>query len=163
MAQQEPDPVVAKHSSNIVERVVRIAARPETIFPFLTDPAKMTLWKGIRADLDPRPGGVYRVDIDGRNIAHGEYLEIVPYSRVVFTWGWEGDDSPLPPGSSTVEITLVADGDGTIVRLRHLGLPAEAQASHAEGWDHFLPRLVVAAEGRDAGPDPQANPRQQHN
>ena len=107
------------------------------------------------------PGGVYRVDIDGRNVAHGEYLEIVPYSRVVFTWGWEGDDSPLPPGSSTVEITLVADGDGTIVRLRHLGLPAEAQASHAEGWDHFLPRLVVAAEGRASGPD-QTTPSQQH-
>jgi uncharacterized protein YndB with AHSA1/START domain len=158
MAQQEPNLDVAEHSSDVVEREVRIAARPETIFPFLTDPAKMTMWKGIHADLDPRPGGVYHVDINGRDIAHGEYLEIVPYSRVVFTWGWEGEGSPLPPGSSTVEITLVADGDGTIVRLRHLGLSVEERASHAEGWDHFLPRLATVAEGRDPGPDPLANP-----
>lgn len=143
-----------KPASAVVEREIRIAARPEIIFSFFTDPAKMIRWKGKSATLDPKPGGIYRVDINGRNIARGEYVEIVPYSRIVFTWGWEGDDSPLPPGSSTVEISLTADGDGTIVRLRHLNLPEKEVQGHTEGWDHFLPRLQMAAADRDPGPDP---------
>ena len=117
----------------------------------------MVRWKGITAELDPRPGGVYRVNVTGRDIAKGEYVEVVPNQRIVFTWGWEGEGSPVPPGSTTVEITLTPDGDHTILRLRHLGLPAEARAEHAEGWDHFISRLVIASEGRDPGPDPWAS------
>jgi uncharacterized protein YndB with AHSA1/START domain len=62
----------------------------------------------------------------------------------VFTWGWEAEGHPIPPGSSEVEVTLVPDGDGTLVRLVHRGLPDEAVQQHAEGWDFFLPRLVEA-------------------
>ena len=140
--------------NGVVEREIRIAARPETIFAFFTDPAKMVRWKGMRAKLDPRPGGIYQVNISDRNIARGEYVEIVPYKRVVFTWGWEGDNSTVPPGSSTVEITLIPEGEETIVRLKHFNLPEKEVQGHTEGWDHFLPRLQMAAEGRDPGPDP---------
>lgn len=144
--------------SDALEREVRIAARPETIFAFLIDPAKMVRWMGTSVTIDPRPGGLYRCDLNGRNVARGEYVEVLPHSRVVFTWGWEGEGSPVPPGSSTVEITLTADGDETVVRLRHLGLPADQRDFHAEGWEHYLPRLAVAAGGGDPGPDPWAAP-----
>ena len=140
--------------SDVVERQIRIAARPETVFSFFTDPVKMKQWKGINAILDPQPGGIYRVEINGRDVARGEYVEVVPYRRVVFTWGWEGENSPLAQGSTTVEVSLIADGAGTIVRLRHLDLPPDQRASQVEGWDHFLPRLTLAAEGHDPGPDP---------
>ncbi len=144
-------------STEVLEREVRIAARPETVFSFFIDPVKLIRWKGIKATLDPRPGGIYRVDINGRDVVQGEYLEVTPYSRVVFTWGWEGEGSPLPPGASTVEISLSAEGEETVVRLRHLGLPDDRQyKAHAEGWDHFLPRLTIVAEGHDPGPDPWA-------
>jgi len=137
----------------VLERQIFIAARPETVFSFFIDPEKIVRWKGIRAELDPRPGGIYRVDINGRDVARGEYVEVSPYSRIVFTWGWEGEGSPLPPGSSTVEISLTPEAEGTRLRLRHIGLPAELKAAHAEGWDHFLPGLVLAAEGREGGQD----------
>lgn len=138
----------------VLERQIRIAARPEIVFSFFTDPAKLVRWKGVRAELDPRPGGIYRVEINGRDIVLGKYVEIVPFNRIVFTWGWEGENSPLPPGSTTVEIDLIPDGDGTIVRLRHFGLPPEHREVHAQGWDHFLPRLGMAAAGMEPGPDP---------
>ena len=138
----------------VLERQIRISARPEVVFSFFTDPVKLIRWKGVRAELDPRPGGVYRVEINGRDIVLGKYVEIVPFTRVVFTWGWEGENSPLPPGSTTVEITLIPDGEGTIVRLRHLGLPPEQREAHAEGWEHFLPRLGLAAAGQEPGPGP---------
>jgi len=145
---------MASPDTEAVEREVRIPARPETIFPFFTDPAKMARWKGIHATLDPQPGGVYRVNINGRDVARGEYVEIVPYSRIVFTWGWEDDGSPVPPGSSTVEVLLIPDGEATIVRLRHSGLPRDQHAIHREGWDHFLPRLMLAVEEHELGSEP---------
>ena len=142
-------------TTDVVERVIHIEARPETVYGFFVDPGKMVLWKGISAELDPRPGGIYRVDVTNGNVVRGEYVELTPYTRVVFTWGWEAEGSPLAPGSTTVEVTLIPDGGGTLVRLRHSGLPTpELQASHAAGWDHFLERLDAAASGRDPGPDP---------
>jgi uncharacterized protein YndB with AHSA1/START domain len=147
--------VSGPEAADAVVMEVRIAARPETIFPFFTDPAKMIEWKGTDAALDARPGGIYRVNVTGSAIARGEYVEISPYDRIVFTWGWEGEDHhPVPPGSTTVEVTLIPDGDGTIVRLRHLGLSGDNAIQHRVGWEHFLPRLVIAAEGGDPGPDP---------
>src|SRR4051812_21201943 len=142
--------------SYTVEREIRIEATPDVVFPYFTDPDKMTRWKGKDAKLEATPGGVYRVDINGRDIGVGEYVEIDPPRRVVFTWGWEGNDG-VPPGSSTVEITLTPDGDATVVRLVHRDLPDEqAYAMHGDGWDHYLPRLSAAASGGDAGPDPWA-------
>jgi uncharacterized protein YndB with AHSA1/START domain len=84
----------------------------------------------------------------------GSFLEIDPPRRVVFTWGWENSDLLVPPGSSTVEIDLVPDGDGTLLRLVHRGLPPRTRAPHGEGWNHYLDRLVIRAEGGDPGPDP---------
>ena len=141
----------------VVEREIRIAARPETVFDFFVDPEKMVRWKGRRAELDPRPGGVYRVEINDQAIARGEYVEIDAPNRVVFTWGWEGQDTgehAVPPGSSRVEVELTPDGDGTLVRLRHLDLPEQSREIHGQGWDMYLGRLAAAAQGRDPGADP---------
>jgi uncharacterized protein YndB with AHSA1/START domain len=148
---------VAQAESLLVEREVRISARPETVFGVFTDPEKMVRWKGIVAQLEAREGGQFRVGLNDRAVVMGEYTEVTPFTRVVFTWGWEGH-SIVPPGMSTVEVTFEPDGDETIVRLVHRGLPtAEEVANHADGWDHYLPRLVVAAAGGDPGPDPNAN------
>ena len=141
--------------TDVITHEVRIAARPETVFAFFTDPERMTRWKGRTAVLEARPGGIYRVDINGRDVAVGEYVELDPPRRVVFTWGWEGSDK-VPPGSSTVEVTLTPDGEDTILRLVHRDLPAGEGTSHQEGWNHFLPRLGEAAAGGDPGPDPWA-------
>ena len=66
---------------------------------------------------------------------------------------FEGN-AELSPGSSTVEVTLQADGDGTIVRLRHDRLPTDVSRElHALGWQHYLDRLAIAALGGDPGPD----------
>ena len=144
-------------TSTEVRRQVRIEARPETVYSFFTDPAKMVLWKGVEADLDGRPDGVYRVWINKRNLAAGRFVELVPYSRIVFTWGWDMPGHAVPPGSSTVEVTLAPDRSGTLLTLVHRDLPNEEEvAGHAAGWDHFLPRLTIAAAGGDPGKDPWA-------
>ncbi len=128
-----------------IEREIRIAASPATVFPYFTDPERMARWMGRSIDLDPVPGGVLRIDYNGEDIVSGTYLEVQPPDRVVFSWGWEMPGDPVPPGGSTVEVTLRPDGDGTIVRVVHRGLPAESIEGHAVGWDQFLPALAMAA------------------
>jgi uncharacterized protein YndB with AHSA1/START domain len=146
--------VAAREEDLVVERDVRVEAPPESVFKFFVDPDQMIRWMGVDATLDPQPGGVYRVNVTGSDVARGEYLEVVPNERVVFTWGWEDESNPVRPGSSTVEVTFEPDGRATIVRLRHFGLPGGPEDPHAQGWEHYLARLVAAGTGRDAGPDP---------
>src|SRR5213592_2778769 len=73
---------VAVEQRSDIEREIRIAASPETVFDYFVDPDKMVEWKGRKAELDPRPGGLYRVDISDEAVARGEYVEIDAPSRV---------------------------------------------------------------------------------
>jgi uncharacterized protein YndB with AHSA1/START domain len=144
----------AATDTTVYERTLAIDASPETVWEFLVDPEKLMRWKGINADLETQPGGIFRCEVIPGHIARGEYVEIDKPNKLVFTWGWDGSED-VPPGSSTIEIDLASDGDGTSLRFVHRDLPsAEAIASHAHGWDHYLPRLETAAGGGDPGEDP---------
>ena len=137
-----------------VERELFIDAKPETVWELLVDPEKASAWMGMQSWSEPKVGAAYRVEVIPGNIASGEYIEIDAPRRLVFTWGWEGEN-PVAPGSSTVEFELSADGEGTHLRFVHSGLPsAEAASSHAYGWDHYFARLASVAAGGDPGVDP---------
>lgn len=133
---------------------VRIQATPAEVFPYLTDGDLLVRWMGDWARLDPQPGGEFTVDINGIPI-RGSFVEVDPPHRLVLTWGAAGSEI-LPPGSTTVEITLRPDGDHTVLELVHRDLPPEELERHGIGWGHFLDRLVVAGTGGDPGPDPWA-------
>jgi uncharacterized protein YndB with AHSA1/START domain len=151
--------VASAEPGTAVEVETRIAASPETVFEFFTDPDKMVQWMGRSADLDPRPRGGFRCDINGRDVAAGEFVEVDPPRRLVFTWGWDVAEPVTPPGSSTVEVLLAPDGGGTHLRLIHRDLPSvESTKKHRHGWEHYTERLATAAAGSDAGPDPWATP-----
>ena len=96
-------------------REIVIDASPATIYEFLTIPEKHVEWNGTSAELDPWPGGIYRVLAGGVHQAAGEYVEVVPDEKVVFTFGWDQPDHPIPPGSTQVEIRLIPEGDKTRV------------------------------------------------
>jgi uncharacterized protein YndB with AHSA1/START domain len=136
----------------------RIRAAPAEVFPYLTDPDRYVRWMGATATLEPRPGGTFRVRMPDDAVARGEFVVVEPFHRVVFTWGWDGSDA-VPPGSTTVEITLHEEDGETIVRIRHSGLPDEPAAEqHAGGWTMFLGRLAVVAAGGDPGPADAGKP-----
>jgi uncharacterized protein YndB with AHSA1/START domain len=141
---------VTEASANVVEQTVRISARPETVWRYWTDPQRMCDWWGASAELEPRAGGVYRVEMEGGPVMLGEYLELVPYERLVFSFGWEPTDGApaIAPGASRVEVTLIDDAGDTILTLRHTGIPDAFAELHASGWSHVLPLLVTAAGSR---------------
>ena len=106
-----------------VEQTIRINARPETVWRYWTDPERICHWWGASAVLDPRPGGICLVRLGGDAVMRGEFVELIPYRRIVFTLGWEP-----------------ADGGATRMTLRNRGEPA--------GFAKILAPLVAGAMRR---------------
>lgn len=132
----------------VVEKLVHIKAPPATVFEYFCKPELMLKWQGIEAQLEAKVGGVYRVRMDDNHVALGKYLEVQPPHRIVFSFGWIGGEN-VPPEASRVEVTLAPDesGEGTRLRLAHFLLPEKQRHLHKEGWDFFVDRLVIAAQG----------------
>ncbi|MCD9020288.1 SRPBCC family protein [Cohnella silvisoli] len=141
------------HSSERITKELFIECRPESLFSFFTDPDKLVRWMGSHVLLEPRIGGKFRIDVNGSDIAMGEYVEIVPYEKIVMTWGWE-KSKIVPPGASTLEFRLTPKDNGTVLVLTHSDLPVQEIQSHQQGWNHYMVRLQTLAEGQDPGVDP---------
>src|SRR6516225_9137758 len=93
-------------TANAISREFTINADAATVFAFFTDPQRLIRWMGVSAELDPRPGGIFLVGMNSSRVARGEFKEVVPVSRLVYTWGYDGDNRTVAPGSSVVEIDL---------------------------------------------------------
>jgi uncharacterized protein YndB with AHSA1/START domain len=133
---------------NVVAREIFIAAAPETVFEFFRDPALMGLWIGRWHVLDARPGGQFRIEVSSGNVANGRYTVVDPPRRIAFTWGWETQNfapGALQPGTSLVEINLEPKDDGTLVHLRHSGLPDSMSDIHDDHWASYLQQLRIVA------------------
>jgi uncharacterized protein YndB with AHSA1/START domain len=131
-----------------------LEADPASVFAFLTDPKRLVRWIGASATLDAQPGGLLLIDVVEGHTARGKFTEVVPVTRLAYTFGWDESKS-VPPGSSLVEIDLAPRNGGTLLRFQHTGLPPGDVAGHRDGWNHYFARLALAASGRDPGPDPR--------
>jgi len=144
----ESEAAVTDQSPDVVEQTLRISASPETVWRYWTDPELMCAWWARAAELDPRPGGVCWVDIADGGTMRGEYVELVPFERIVLTFGWEKSrfTDEIPPGSTLVEVTFVEEAGDTVMTLRHSGLPPHLIELHHGGWGHHLPMLAAAVQ-----------------
>ena len=128
-----------------------ISAPPARVYDAWTDPARLKQWFGpenvrtrnITADV--RVDGKYRWDLitqEGEDwAAFGEYRELVPGKKIVFTWRWD-DDQAWENQTSVVTIELFDRRGGTELRLRHERLLSEeSRDRHNEGWNSLLNRL----------------------
>jgi uncharacterized protein YndB with AHSA1/START domain len=132
----------------------RFKAPRERVFDAWTNPdvlrtwwAAGEAWSTPRADVDLRPGGRYRLsmqtDTGEIHTVGGEYREVQPPERLVYTWQWEEGPSAVQGGNeTTVTVEFVEDGGGTLVKLRHTGFPsAEVMGMHEHGWNAGLANL----------------------
>ncbi|MBT2513470.1 TIGR03086 family metal-binding protein [Arthrobacter sp. ISL-30] len=133
-------------------KTVVLPATPDEAFDLITQPERLRRWLTIAARVDLRVGGAYRWTVVPGMSAAGTFTEVEPGKRVVFTWDWEGE-AAMPAGLSTVSVTMEETAGGTAVTLSHHGLSPDQEAGHAEGWSHYLDRLVVLATTGDAGAD----------
>jgi uncharacterized protein YndB with AHSA1/START domain len=128
----------------------RLKASPAKVFQAWTDPEKLVRWFGpaetvagsVRAQADVRPGGRYQMNFetaDGeRHQVGGVYREVVPDTRLVFTWAWHS----TPERESLVTVTIAADGDGSLLTLHHEQFfDQKARDGHERGWTGTLDKL----------------------
>ncbi len=149
--------------------VRRIAARPSIVFEAMTTAEGVAAWFGpddlpvVRAQMDARVGGAYRVHFrtrDGRDghdhEASGEFLELVPTRRIVMSWSWAVGGVPEERGRiSRIEIELRPIAEGTEITFTHTLLGNEAsKKSHEGGWTGALDKLVRYLE---TPPTPRAS------
>ncbi|WP_027860137.1 TIGR03086 family metal-binding protein [Marmoricola sp. URHB0036] len=125
---------------------------PDEAFALITEPERLRRWQTVSAYVDLRAGGSYRWVVVPGQVAAGTFQEIEPGKRVVFGWGWEGNEA-MPPDASMVTVTVEPHGDGSKVTLSHAGLDEQQEKGHAEGWDHYLERLTTLASTGDVGQD----------
>lgn len=134
-----------------LEIVRFINVRANRIYEAWTDPAQLKEWwgpEGVRTrnlTAEVQVGGKYRWDLtspDGEEMsAIGEYLELIPGKKIVFTWKWE-DDEAWDNRTSVVTIELFERDGGTELRFRHEQLPSEeSRDRHNEGWNSLLDGL----------------------
>ena len=75
----------------------------------------------------------------GRYHAEGEYREITPPERLVYTHCWLTDD---PPVETLITVEFLEEGEGTRVVMVHEGFLSDAaRKGHEEGWTSCFDRL----------------------
>jgi uncharacterized protein YndB with AHSA1/START domain len=122
-----------------------LSATAEEVFAAWTDSDLMGQWMSpvghAEVDVDLRVGGGFLVVMgaEDRRIEHsGQYLEIDPARRLVFTWR-----SPYTgPEPSLVTVELQPAEDGTELLLTHERLPEDQVEPHTGGWGRMLDRLA---------------------
>lgn len=132
-----------------------IDAPPERVYRAFTEPDEVTAWWGVPgayettdAEIDLRVGGSYRFSgtsaRSGTFEVRGEYRELDPPRRLVYTWtpGWDdGADR------SVVAITLEERDGGTVLTLEHTGFrTASARDEHDQGWPAVMAALRTHVE-----------------
>jgi len=128
-----------------VER--RIAAPPEAVFDAWLDPASFRHWlfatpDGVmeRVEADPRVGGRFLVaERRGADLAEhfGEYLEIDRPRLVVFDF-W----TSFSAERTRITVTIVPDGAGSLLILRHDGVWADYEERSRQGWTMIVGNLA---------------------
>ena len=120
-----------------LDRTVIIQASPQTVFSFLTENDRWASWWGPGSTIEPRTGGrVYIRHANGIE-SSGEVVEVVPPTRMSFTYGFNSGQ-PIPPGSSLVTIDLAPHAQGTRLDLRHQFAEPGVRDEHVQGWRYQL-------------------------
>ena len=128
-----------------------INAPRERVYAAWTDPAQLRQWFGPEfvqtRDIiaDAREGGEFRWDLinrEGKEMTiRGEFRELQPGRRIVFTWQWD-DDEDWGNQVSIVTVELCDCDGGTDLRLTHEKLPTEQlRDGHNQGWNSALDKL----------------------
>ena len=134
-----------------VELSRRIAAPPERVFDAWLDARALGRWlfatpDGVmeRVEVDPRVGGRFEIDERrGDEVARhwGTYVEIDRPRRLVFDFATSFSDEP-----TRITVTIAADGDGSLVTLRHDGVWADYEERTRHGWTMILDGLARTME-----------------
>ena len=136
-----------------LEQTVVIRATMETVFSFFTDSDLFARWWGPGSLIEGHVGGRVEIRYPNGVLAGGRIISIDPPVGIVFSYGYEGPDRPLPFGDSVVRVSLYDDPKGTRLVLVHELRDASVRDMHVQGWRFQLAvfaRAAAARQNRDA-------------
>ena len=132
------------------QRVFRAWTEPELMMRwFVEGDAEMSVCK-----IDLRKGGRYELagHMGGKRWSiWGEYLEVKPPERLVYTWTWHHDEGiGESAGDTVVTVDFREKGKETELVLTHERFATiAARDEHTQGWKGCLDRLATLAEGKE--------------
>jgi uncharacterized protein YndB with AHSA1/START domain len=144
--------MTAKAAEKTSLEIKRFINAPRTrVYAAWTDPAQLKEWFGpvwvrtCELIAEARVGGKFRWDVincDGKEVTiQGDYREVVPGEKIVFTWK-HSDDELWENRISIVSVEFSDRNGGTELRLKHEQLPDdESREGHNRGWNSVLDKL----------------------
>jgi len=148
----------ARADGEVLRLTHRIGAARPRVFRAFTEAETFARWWGppgcaVRVlELDARPEGAYRVEIDataGTQLLFGRYVEVAPPERLAFTWQWQQGEQTGPESLVTIDFRNVGAA-ATDVDITHAAFPTAADRDqHEGGWRHVLARLDDVLNGGD--------------
>lgn len=147
------DTALATKPSVTLQRRIRVA--PAKVYAAWTRPEMIVQWFGpsdasqdsVKAEMDVRTGGQFTISFTHASGEHsrvsGTYKEVVPDEKLVFSWAWY----TTPERISQVTVTTKAEGDGTLLTLKHEQFFDQAACDgHTRGWTATLEKLASYLE-----------------
>ncbi|GEM_PF-3210852 len=122
--------------NNVLHKEVWIDSNLEDVFAHFTNAEAMLKWHGKEVELDPVPGGIYKVTFENGTTIIGAYIEVEPNKRVLYSARYGNVDS-------TVEVRFEEERGGVRVKIRQEFETGQDLSSFDHGWDYFLHLLQL--------------------
>jgi uncharacterized protein YndB with AHSA1/START domain len=102
----------------------------------------------VETELDSKPGGYWKQTVRNRKdgtlwMFTGQYRELSPPNRVVFTFSWKSSTGHVEM-PSLVEVTMAARDGGTDVTIVHSELLSDKVDGTTTGWNDCLDEITRA-------------------
>ena len=136
-------------NKNKIQVTKFIPAVEEKVFSALTNPNTIEKWfcpEGMKAKVDewePKVGGILQISLsDGEDeyVSSGKFLEVIPFHKMVFTYGWAEEEADQIETIVTIELRNL--DDGTDVHLTQEGIDLDEAEDLKVGWLSALSNLA---------------------
>ena len=117
------------------KKTFRINAEPSDVYAALTNPRTIELWSGYPAVMSTEPGSEFALwegDIAGKNI------EFIENRKVVQEWYFGSQ-----PEKSVVTISIIPEGESSVVTVEHTNIPDEDFGDITEGWREYYIGAII--------------------
>jgi uncharacterized protein YndB with AHSA1/START domain len=133
-------------NSSVLSFKQLVKTTPQNAYRAFTNATDLRNWLCNVATVVPRPGGRFYLWWESGYYTTGEYIKAETGEKVSFTWFGRGEPAP-----SQVEVTITAQGSGTLVSLDHSGVGSGDEWSQPvveieKGWQYALENLASVCE-----------------
>lgn len=143
------------HGKGVVRLEIRLDAEADDVWSAITSPSRLAGWYG-QVDGDLWPGGQFHIYIEADDWEGTGRVEVCEPPRRLRVTTRESEESwrkgqGAAPFDATVDASLTARGDQTMVVAEVRGMPLDKLAAYGAGWQIHAENLAAYLAGRGRG------------